>query len=60
MKEKKAMKQSFTIAYGNPFDGIEFIGIFKDHNEALKYAEEFVDDTWWIVGIQPLPKCPKK
>ena len=46
------LKEKYTIAYGNPFDGITLIGLYDTHDEAVEAAD--VDnpaDEWHIVEI---------
>ena len=44
----------YTIAHGNPFDGIELDGVFDSHDEAADhaFAERYVQ--WWIIPINPI------
>ena len=49
------------IVYGNPIDGLSFIGPFANGEEAVSLAlhtEEWRhvrNDTWWVASLQPSP-----
>ena len=47
----------YTVAVGNPFDGVELHGLFADANEAGDWAAEtpLSDDTWVVVEIHTPP-----
>lgn len=45
----------YTIASGNPFDGIDLAGVFDSHDEAVAVAEvEYDNQSWWIAEIQKI------
>lgn len=45
----------WTIATGNPWDGIALLGIFEDVEEANAHAEiECRNSDWWVVEITPV------
>ena len=46
------MDKMYTIAVGNPFDGVTLYGMFEDPGSANEVAErEFPNDEWWIAPI---------
>ncbi len=46
----------WTVATGNPWDGMSLHGIFSDPDEANVYAQnEFRDVDWWVVQIEAVP-----
>lgn len=43
----------YTIAVGNPFDGIILHGVFNTAEDANYYAEgNFTNEEWWIKEIE--------
>ena len=40
-----------VIVTGNPFDGLQIIGPFKTHNDAVEYAGRIEDTDWWVVPL---------
>jgi hypothetical protein len=45
---------TYTIAVGNPFDGLTLHGLFNDPEEANQFADlEFKNQDWNVVQIQP-------
>lgn len=43
----------YIIVFGNPVDGIDFVGTFNDHDEATGHAETFLrNEEWWIAKLQ--------
>jgi hypothetical protein len=45
------MDKMFTVAIGNPFDGVSLHGVFETFEDAFKYMEK-CDDDCWIVEIE--------
>jgi hypothetical protein len=45
--------EKWTVAIGDPFNGLTLYGVFADYDEALTYAEDHGEDNeWWVVRIQ--------
>lgn len=44
----------FTIAIGNSFDGLEFYGIFDDHDAAIQEIDNHRIRDWYIVPIHDI------
>ena len=44
---------NYIICYGNPIDGLTFIGPFEDRDDAVRYAENDIRDggDWWIAEL---------
>ena len=43
----------YIIVFGNPVDGIDFVGTFEDHCEATCHAETFLkNEEWWIAELE--------
>jgi hypothetical protein len=44
---------NWTVAFGDPFNGITLYGIFTEYDDALAYAENNGEDKeWYVVQIQ--------
>jgi hypothetical protein len=44
----------YTVAVGNPWDGITLYGSFDDSGEAITYADKyFRKDEWVVVELHP-------
>jgi hypothetical protein len=41
----------FTIAHGNPFDGISLVGTWDNSFDANEWASKNLKGDWWIIGI---------
>lgn len=42
----------YVVVYGNPLDGLEIVGPFKDAGEALDYAENNLSgELWWTYWL---------
>lgn len=44
----------YTVAYGNPFDGLTFYGVFDDFDTAEEYAAAHGDLNYWLVELQEI------
>ena len=44
----------FIVIYGNPIDGISFVGPFADNDEANTFADNS-DGDWWVSSIDAPP-----
>ena len=44
-------EKKYTIATGNPFEGIRLLGIFDHVEEASDYADALDAGEWWVVAI---------
>ena len=45
----------YIIVAGNPFDGFDFYGPFRDIEDAIDYADrQFFGETWWVANIEPV------
>lgn len=46
--------QSWVIAFGDPFDGIQLVGPFDSHEAAVEYAEDESGSStdWWIAPLE--------
>lgn len=43
----------FIIAYGDPIDGMSFVGPFEDDDGLDEYARDNLQDSnWWIVKLE--------
>lgn len=49
-------KDLFTVAKGNPFDGMSLVGLFDNHDIAIGYSEEIKNSDWYIVPLKNLEK----
>ena len=46
--------ESFILVYGNPIDGLSFVGPFADAEDANNYGDiHHGHDDWWVVALQP-------
>ena len=44
------MNSEWVVVLGNPVDGISIHGPFKNHMDAMTWAEGFED--WWITTLE--------
>jgi len=45
------------LVYGNPIDGLSFVGPFADVGDANNYGDIYHrHDDWWVVALQPKEK----
>lgn len=55
---RKYAGTKYSIAYGNPFDGMGFEGVFDCEKDAVAYAERYFEGKnvgdWWIITIDPV------
>lgn len=44
----------FSLAIGNPFFGLRFVGPFGSSGEAVEYADYYriPRDEWWVVRLE--------
>lgn len=43
------------VVYGNPIDGLQFVGPFTDEGEAADFAERYLDGyDWWLSTLQSI------
>jgi hypothetical protein len=42
----------YIIVYGDPINGLYFVGPFDDANEAGDYASDNIDGEWWIAKLE--------
>lgn len=44
----------FSLAIGNPFFGLRFVGPFGSSGEAVEYANyyQIPRDEWWVVRLE--------
>lgn len=42
----------YVLIYGNPVDGLEFIGPFNSHETAIQHAETYILSDWWIAEME--------
>lgn len=40
-----------VVLMGNPVDGLKVFGPFKTPDDAVRWAGEEIDDTWWIAPL---------
>ena len=43
--------QEWIVSVGNPFDGLVVYGPFKNHTDALSWAEDCGGD-WYIIPLE--------
>lgn len=45
--------EGYLVVYGNPVDGLRFVGPFGTHEEACEYADvDNPSDEWWIAELE--------
>ena len=47
------MIEHHIVVVGNAIDGLAFHGPFDSYDEALEYAEGFIDRDWHVVPLTP-------
>ena len=40
-----------VVIFGNPIDGMSIIGPFNHAPEAVDWADENADGTWWVAPL---------
>lgn len=51
---------AFILVYGNPIDGLKFIGPFGDAEAATEYAEKYgIEADWWLTELESIQQFAK-
>lgn len=42
---------TYIIVFGSPVEGFSYCGPFESHEDALDYAEDHRETSWWIAEL---------